>query len=78
MSIHLLPLLSPIALLLAAIAGFRNPGRRPGSVPRLAEAAALAAFVVALLSAGLLAMTGAGTSPLLGAWGSACRCGSTR
>lgn len=69
MSIHLLPLLSPIALLLAAIAGFRNPGRRPGSVPRLAEAAALAAFVVALLSAGLLAMTGAGTSPLLGAWG---------
>ena len=69
MSIHLLPLLSPIALLLAAIAGFRNPGRRPGSVPRLAEAAALTAFVVALLSAGLLAMTGAGTSPLLGAGG---------
>ena len=69
MSTHLLPLLSPIALLLAAFAGFRTPGRRPGSVPQLAEAAALAAFVVALLSAGLLAVTGAGTSPLLGAVG---------
>ncbi|MFS2013859.1 proton-conducting transporter membrane subunit [Azospirillum sp. CT11-132] len=69
MSIHLLPLLSPIALLLAAIAGFRNPGRRPGSVPRLAEAAALAAFIVALLSAVLLAVAGPGTSPLLGAGG---------
>ena len=69
MSAHLLPLLSPIALLLAAFAGFRTPGRRPGSVPRLAEAAALAAFAVALLSAGLLAVTGAGTSPLLGAAG---------
>nr|WP_295833142.1 proton-conducting transporter membrane subunit [uncultured Azospirillum sp.] len=66
---HLLPLLSPIALLLAAFAGFRTPGRRPGSVPRLAEGAALAAFAVALLSAGLLALTGAGTSPLLGAAG---------
>lgn len=69
MSIHLLPLLAPIALLLAAFAGFRTPGRRPGSVPRLAEMAALAAFVVALLSAGLLAITGAGTSPLIGAAG---------
>jgi len=69
LSIHLLPLLSPIALLLAAIAGFRNPGRRPGSVPRLAEAAALAAFIVALLSAVLLAVAGPGTSPLLGAGG---------
>ncbi|WP_042445256.1 proton-conducting transporter membrane subunit [Azospirillum sp. B510] len=69
MSPHLLPLLAPVALLLAAAAGFRRPGRRPGSVPRLAEAAALAAFIVALASAGLLAVAGAGTSPLLGAHG---------
>ena len=69
MSTHLLPLLAPVALLLAAFAGFRTPGRRPGSVPRLAESAALTAFAVALLSAGLLAVTDAGTSPLLGATG---------
>ncbi|PWC90116.1 oxidoreductase [Azospirillum sp. TSH100] len=69
MSTHLLPLLAPVALLLAAFAGFHTPGRRPGSVPRLAEAAALSAFVIALLSAGLLAVAGAGTSPLLGAKG---------
>ncbi|WP_042689862.1 proton-conducting transporter membrane subunit, partial [Azospirillum sp. B506] len=69
MSTHLLPLLAPLALLLAAFAGFRDPGRRPASVPRAAEAAALTAVIVALLSAGLLALAGAGTSPLIGAHG---------
>ncbi|MEQ9695805.1 proton-conducting transporter membrane subunit [Shimia sp. SDUM112013] len=64
-----LPLLSPLILLLAAAYAARHPGLRPGPVPRVTEIAAIAAFAVAALSAGLLILNGSGTSALIGAFG---------
>ena len=66
---QLLPLLAPILLLLASAAGFREPGRRQGRVPLLAEFAALGAFVVALGAAWMTISNGAATSPLIGLFG---------
>ena len=61
-----LPLVSPLVLLLEASLAARYPGKRPGRVPHLAEAAAFAAFAVAVLSAGVLVVHGPGTSGLIG------------
>jgi NAD(P)H-quinone oxidoreductase subunit 5 len=62
----LLPLLAPALLTLAAAIGLRRPGRPPRALRWLVEAAALAAVPVAIVSAAMLAMHGAGESPLLG------------
>ncbi len=66
------PFVAPLALLVCAAFGFRNPGLRPGKLPRFAEVAALIAFVVALLSLYLLVKHGAQTSPLVGIVGLGC------
>jgi NAD(P)H-quinone oxidoreductase subunit 5 len=58
-----------MALLLSAAVGFVNPGRRPGILPRLAEASALFAMVVAAAAAGLLIVHGSGDSRLIGLHG---------
>jgi NAD(P)H-quinone oxidoreductase subunit 5 len=63
---YLLPLAAPAVLFLAAIAAFLNPGRRPPLTPRLAEVAALASLVVAVLATLILVLHGKGTSPVLG------------
>ncbi|GHB11634.1 NADH dehydrogenase [Modicisalibacter luteus] len=63
---YLLPLAAPAVLFLAAIAAFLNPGRRPPLTPRLAEVAALASLVVAVLATLILVLYGKGTSPILG------------
>ncbi len=60
MSAYFLPLLGPAALLIAACAAAREPGKRPRLAPRLAEISALFAVVVALISAGLLISEGPG------------------
>ncbi|MEX0339716.1 MAG: proton-conducting transporter membrane subunit [Arenibacterium sp.] len=64
-----LPLLSPLMLIAAAIMAKRQPGLRPGRVPKIAEAAAFAAFLPSVLAAGLMMYHGAGTSALIGAFG---------
>ncbi len=64
-----LPLLAPAILLSVAVLASRMPGQRPGSLPKLAEAAAFGAFVVAALASVGLMMNGAGTSALIGAAG---------
>ena len=69
MSYLFVPLFSPLVLLAAAVYAARNPGKRPGRVPLVAELAALAAFGGALVSSALLAMEGPGTSALVGALG---------
>ncbi|PTT79031.1 oxidoreductase, partial [Pseudomonas sp. HMWF010] len=66
MPIDLLPFAAPLALLLCAAVGFMNPGRRPRALPRLAEASALVALVVAVVSAAALVVNGAGDSRLIG------------
>lgn len=67
MSPYLLPLAAPLVLLLTALVAAMRPGRRPAPVPALAEGASLVALVIALLSAGVAIVRGAGESPLLGA-----------
>ncbi|MFZ7090347.1 proton-conducting transporter membrane subunit [Primorskyibacter sp. 2E233] len=69
MAYLLLPLVSPIVLLAAALYAARHPGKRPGVVPKLTEAAAFVAFVIAALAATLLVVQGPGTSPLIGVSG---------
>lgn len=51
-------LFAPLVLLIPALMGLMRPGRRPGSLPRLAEGAALAAL--ALAGAGLVQFLAAG------------------
>ena len=69
MPIDLLPYAAPLALLLSAAIGFVNPGRRPRVLPRLAEASAIVAMVVAAISAGMLILHGSGDSRLIGLYG---------
>ena len=64
--IDLLPFAAPLALLMSAAVGFLNAGRRPRILPRLAEASALFALVVAAIAAGLLVLHGSGDSRLVG------------
>ncbi len=67
--IDLLPFAAPLALLISAATGFVTPFRRPRILPRMAEAAALVAIVVAAMSAVWLTLRGAGDSPLIGLQG---------
>jgi NAD(P)H-quinone oxidoreductase subunit 5 len=60
----LLPLLAPAVLVAAAVLAFRGPAFRPGGTRRLAALAALAAFLVAVASLGLLIVEGPGSAPL--------------
>ncbi|MFP4328476.1 MAG: proton-conducting transporter membrane subunit [Paracoccaceae bacterium] len=66
MFIHSIPLLAPAILLAVAVAAFLSPGRRPAPLPKLAEAAALGAFGVAILSAMLLLRFGPGGGEVAG------------
>ena len=66
MTFDLVPLIAPAILLLAALAAFLRPGRRPKLVPKLTEGAALVALAAAIGSTALLAVEGAHTGPLLG------------
>ena len=66
MTMHLLPYLAPVALIIAAVFGFLSPGMRPGRVPRIAEGLALLSMGVAAVTGLLLIAQGAGTSPLFG------------
>lgn len=66
MPAHLLPLLIPAPLLLAAAMSFLGAGRRPRWTPRFAEAASLVSLAGAIGSVGLLVEIGSGLSPLIG------------
>ena len=66
MPIGTLPLAAPSLLVVVALFAFIAPGRRPRVVVRLAEAAAIGAFLIAVASATLLATLGPGTSPVIG------------
>ncbi|QBF30694.1 proton-conducting transporter membrane subunit [Thalassococcus sp. S3] len=66
MTFSFLPLLAPIFLALAACWALKSPGQRPGAYPKLAEAAAVLAFVVSAASALALIFQGPVTSPLIG------------
>ena len=66
---YLLPLLAPVMLVIAAVAGFLKPGRRPGQTLSVIEAAAITAIGVAIISTIVLVRQGAGTSPLIGGSG---------
>ena len=65
MSVNLLPFAAPVALLLGGSACFLGPGRRPPVLPRLAEASALGAVVVAVISAVLLLLRGSWDSSMI-------------
>ena len=69
MPIDLVPFAAPLALLMSAAVGFVNPGRRPRILPRLAEASALVATLVAAVSAASLILHGSGNSRLIGLHG---------
>ena len=64
MPVHLTPLVAPAALLLSAIAGFLNPGRRPRFLPALAEASAVVAMLIAVMSAATLVLGSPADIPL--------------
>ncbi len=69
MFIAFLPYLAPIALMAAAVLGFRGPLLRPIDVLAKVEVAALAALAAAVLSGIVLAISGPATSPLIGIGG---------
>ncbi len=69
MSLYLLPLAAAVILLCIAIFAWLRPGRRPALVPAAAEAAALAAFVIAAGSLAVLIMRGPASSGLIGVGG---------
>lgn len=64
-----LPLLIPAAMAAAAAVSLAGPGFRPVTQNLVAQAAALAAIVLAVISTVLLIQFGPGTSPLFGATG---------
>lgn len=66
MSLYLLPLIAPLLLLFAALAGFARRGRRPPFVPIVAEGAALSALLIALASLAALILRGPGDRGLIG------------
>ena len=68
MSLYLLPLATPLPLLVAAAVAFPAFGRCPKRAG-LAEAAALASFLIAIGGLAVLVTRGAGTSSLIGAAG---------
>ncbi|MDX1634082.1 MAG: proton-conducting transporter membrane subunit [Marinobacter sp.] len=69
MSAYLLPYLPPAVLMLAALAAFTLSPRKVRFSARLAEASALLAFLLSLLSGLALLIYGPGNSPLLGGAG---------
>lgn len=69
MSLYLLSLIPPLALLAGAAFGFARPGRRPAAVPVVLQAAALLAFFAAVAAAAWLAIAGPASSTLLGSAG---------
>jgi NAD(P)H-quinone oxidoreductase subunit 5 len=69
MPMYLLPSIAPAVFLVAATLGFLNPGRRPILSARLAEASAVAAIVVGIVSTILLVLRGPASSQLLGLFG---------
>jgi NAD(P)H-quinone oxidoreductase subunit 5 len=62
----MLPLLAPLLLAGACYYAFKAPGLRPRLAIRVAEFAALGSILVAILSAVVLVLQGAGTSPAIG------------
>ena len=66
MPLDLIPYAAPVALFISAAVGFLTPGRRPRILPRLAEASAFFALVIAALTASLLIVNGPEQSRLLG------------
>ncbi|MFW5679211.1 MAG: proton-conducting transporter membrane subunit [Pseudomonadota bacterium] len=62
----LVPLLIPLALFAAFVAGLREPGRRPGTVLAACQTATLASLALAVLAGLAVAFFGPATSPLLG------------
>ena len=69
MPIDLLPYAAPLVFLISAAVGFLNSGRRPRFVPRMAEASALVAIIVAVIAGLLVAVHGPGTIRLIGLQG---------
>lgn len=71
MSIHLLPLLAPLLLMIGAALGLSNPGRRPFLSGAITEALAIAAVLVAVMSLMALLYAGTGGAGLTGpgGWG---------
>lgn len=69
MAFDFLPLAAPAPLLLVALAACLTPGRRPGTLPRFAEAAAAFAMMAALGCLVALLSGSATTSALVGAAG---------
>lgn len=66
---QILPLAAPMAFILAAVTAAFRPGQRPGVVPRIAEGAAVLAFLAALGSLALLLAYGPGTRGFIGVAG---------
>jgi len=66
MNLHVVSLLAPLAMLVAAAAGFLEPGRRPRLAARVAEPAALGALVAAAISALVVATQGSGEVRIFG------------
>jgi NAD(P)H-quinone oxidoreductase subunit 5 len=64
--IDLFPLLAPAALLVAGTLGFLTPERRPTRLARAAEASALLALTIGIISAVLVALRGPASSQLIG------------
>jgi NAD(P)H-quinone oxidoreductase subunit 5 len=64
--LYALPLLAPLVLILAAGVAFAGPQFRPRRSAALAEIATLVALGVALATAVLLMLEGAGSSPMFG------------
>jgi NAD(P)H-quinone oxidoreductase subunit 5 len=66
MPVDIIPFIAPVILLLAALAAFLRPGRRPPLIPKLTEGAALVALAVAAGSAVLLVAYGPHTGEIMG------------
>lgn len=69
MQLDFLPFAAPAVLAASAAANFLNPGRRAAGALRLAEAATVVTVLIALVSAGILAVQGPFESGLLGLGG---------
>lgn len=67
MTLPILTLFSPLAVLAAALLAMTNTGRRPGNLPRIAEFAAIAALIFA--TAGLVQLIATGPATLSAAAG---------
>ncbi len=69
MLISFVPGLVPVPLLVSAVVGFMNTKPRPKILPKLTEASALLAFLMAIVSAGGLVIFGTTVSPMIGFYG---------